>query len=61
MRWFVQYSLSGDTHGHRPLHKIQLFYFTLFFVFVCQSVVGTSGLAPSLTSGPLILPVLGKI
>ena len=31
-----------------------------FFSF-CRSVVGTSGLAPSPTSGPLILPVFGKI
>ena len=31
-----------------------------FFPF-CRSVVGTSGLAPSATSGLLILQVLGKI
>ena len=34
--------------------------FSLFFSF-CRSVVGTSGLAPSASSGPLILQVLRKI
>ena len=35
---------------------------TVFFFFsFCRSVVGTSGLAPSATSGPLILQVLRKI
>ena len=34
--------------------------FLVFFSF-CRSVVGTSGLAPSATSGPLILQVLRKI
>ena len=34
--------------------------FCFFFSF-STSVVGTSGFAPSATSGPLILPVLGKI
>ena len=33
----------------------------LFFFSFCRSVVGTSGLAPSATSGPLILQVLWKI
>ena len=33
----------------------------LFFFSFCRSVVGTSCLAPSPTSGPLILPVFGKI
>ena len=31
------------------------------FLSFCRSVVGTSGLAPSPTSGPLILLVFGKI
>ena len=52
-------SLSGDAHARRPLHKI---HGVLFFCFsFSTSVVGTSGFAPSATSGPLILPVLGKI
>ena len=35
---------------------------TVFFFFsFCRSVVGTSGLAPSPTFGPLILPVFGKM
>ena len=50
--------LSGDAHARRPLHKMDGVFF--FFSF-CRSVVGTSGLAPSLTSGPLILQVLRKI
>ena len=35
--------------------------FLFFFLSFCRSVVGTSGLAPSATSGPLILQVLRKI
>ena len=35
--------------------------FLVFFRFLPTSVVGTSGFEPSATSGPLILPVLGKI
>ena len=50
-------SLSGDAHARRPLHKI---HGVFFFFSVSTSVVGTSGFAPSATSGPLILPVLGK-
>ena len=50
--------LSGDAHARRPLHKIHGVFF--FFSF-STSVVGTSGFAPSATSGPLILPFLGKI
>ena len=55
---FVSVLLSGDAHARRPLHKIDGVFF--FFPF-CRSVVGTSGLAPSATSGPLILQVLRKI
>ena len=40
--------------------RLKIFENFSFFSF-CRSVVGTSGLAPSPTSGPLILPVLGKI
>ena len=50
--------LSGDEHARRPLHKMDGVFF--FFSF-CRSVVGTSGLALSATSGPLILQVLRKI
>ena len=49
--------LSGDAHARRPLHKMD----SVFFFSFCRSLVGTSGLAPSPTSGPLILPVFGKI
>ena len=49
--------LSSDVHARRSLHKMD----NVFFFSFCRSVVGTSGLAPSPTSGPLILPVFGKI
>ena len=41
--------------------RLKIFENFLFFFSFCQSVVGTSGLAPSPTSGLLILPVFGKI
>ena len=44
----------------RYRRRLKIFENFLFFSF-CRSVVGTSGLAPCPTSGPLILPVLGKI
>ena len=50
--------LSGDAHARRPLHKMDG---VLFFFSFSRSVVGTSGLAPSPTYGPLILSVFGKI
>ena len=49
--------LSGDAHARRPLHKMD----GVFFFSFCRSVVGTSGLAPSATSGPLILQVPRKM
>ena len=49
--------LSGDAHARRRFIKWTVFFFFSF----CRSVVGTSGLAPSATSGPLILQVLRKI
>ena len=48
--------LSGDAHARLRFIKYKVFFFSF-----CRSVVGTSGLASSPTSGPLILPVLGKI
>ena len=57
LQFFISF-LSGDAHARRPLHKMDGVFF--FFSF-CRSVVGTSGLAPSPTSGPLILPVFGRI
>ena len=44
----------------RYRRRLKIFENFLFFSF-CRSVVGTSGLAPSATSGPLILQVLRKI
>ena len=41
--------------------RLKIFENFLFFFSFCRSVVGTSGLAPSATSGPLILQVLRKI
>ena len=45
----------------RYRRRLKIFENFLFFFSFCRSVVGTSGLAPSPTSGPLILPVFGKI
>ena len=42
----------------RYRRRLKIFENSLFFSF-STSVVGTSGFAPSATSGPLILPVLG--
>ena len=56
IKWTV-FFLSGDAHARRPLHKMD----GVFFFSFCRSVVATSGLAPSATSGPLILQVLRKI
>ena len=55
LKSFENFLLSGDAHARRPLHKMDGVFF--FFSF-CRSVVGTSGLAPSATSGPPILQVL---
>ena len=44
----------------RYRRRLKIFENFLFFSF-SPSVVGTSGLAPFPTSGPLILPVFGKI
>ena len=40
--------------------RLKIFENFLFFSF-CRSVIGTSGLVPSQTSGSLILPVFGTI
>ena len=47
----------------RYCRRLKIFANFLFFFFFsfCRSVVGTSGLAPSPTSGGLFLSVLGKI
>ena len=45
----------------RYRRRLKIFENFLFFFSFCRSVVGTSGLAPSPTSGPLNLPVFGKI
>ena len=45
----------------RYRRRLKIFENFLFFFSFCRSVVGTSGLAPSVTSGPLILQVLRKI
>ena len=45
----------------RYRRRLKIFENFLFFFLFFRSVVGTSGLAPSPTSGPLILPVFGKI
>ena len=45
----------------RYRRRLKIFENFLFFFSFSTSVVGTSGFAPSATSGPLILPVLGKI
>ena len=45
----------------RYRRRLKIFENFLFFFWFCRSVVGTSGLAPSATSGPLILQVLRKI
>ena len=42
-------------------YRRRLKIFENFLFSFCRSVVGTSGLAPSATSGPLILQVLWKI
>ena len=44
----------------RYRRRLKIFENFLFFSF-CRSVVGTSCLAPSATSGPLLLQVTGKI
>ena len=41
--------------------RLKIFENFLFFFSFSPSVVGTSGLAPSPISGPLILPVFVKI
>ena len=41
--------------------RLKIFENFCFFFSFCRSVPGTSGLAPSPTSRPLILPVFGKI
>ena len=45
----------------RYRRRLKIFENVLFFFSFCRSVVGTSGLAPSATSGPPILQVLRKI
>ena len=45
----------------RYRRRLKLFENFLVFFSFCRSVVGTSGLAPSATSGLLILQVLRKI
>ena len=47
--------------GIRYRRRLKIFANFFFFFSFCRSVVGTSGLAPSATSGPLILQVLRKI
>ena len=44
----------------RYRRRLKILKTSCFFSF-CRSVVGTSGLAPSASSGPLILQVLRKI
>ena len=45
----------------RYRRRLKIFENFLFFISFCRSVVGTSGLARSATSGPLILQVLRNI
>ena len=53
--------LSGDAYARRSFIKYKVFFFCVCVFLFSGSVVGTSGLAPSPTSGGLFLPVIGKI
>ena len=52
---------EGYFEAIRYRRRLKIFENFLVFFSFCRSVVGTSGLAPSATSGPLILQVLLKI
>ena len=62
--WIQPGTYTSTYYAAMRMHIVRFIKYTvLCFVFFSfsRSVVGTSGLAPRPTSGPLILPVLGKI